>query len=160
MNTTSVTMIDDLDPPDVRMIQNKFIRSTHTPLHDSGMVDSYKPQIRLHHTPPHPSQPPQPPHPPPQPPQPPPQPPQPPPPQSFFPVEEYKTYSNPVNYQYLEPPHYAHNELTCIEISNHVKNCPICKSFYKIDNTLYIIIIVFLGICCIILLKCLVDKSK
>ena len=42
---------------------------------------------------------------------------------------------------------------TCLEISDHVRNCPICSRFYKNDNAIYIIAIVVLSIICILLLK-------
>jgi hypothetical protein len=41
----------------------------------------------------------------------------------------------------------------CIDIANHVENCPICSQIYKNDKTIYIIIIIFLVIICILLLK-------
>jgi hypothetical protein len=49
-------------------------------------------------------------------------------------------------------------ELSCISISNHIKNCPICSKFYNIDNSIYIICIVLLIIICIILLKKIIEK--
>lgn len=44
-------------------------------------------------------------------------------------------------------------KLNCIDIAEHVKDCPICSKFYKRDNTLYIIVIVVLAIITILLLK-------
>ena len=43
--------------------------------------------------------------------------------------------------------------ISCIEISRHIMDCPICSRFYKNDNTMYIIAIVVLAIVCLLLLK-------
>ena len=42
---------------------------------------------------------------------------------------------------------------SCLDIHAHVQQCPICSKFFKHDNTLFIIAIVFLSILCILLLK-------
>jgi hypothetical protein len=42
---------------------------------------------------------------------------------------------------------------SCLEIHDHIQQCPICSRFYKNDNTVYIIAIVILSIICILLLK-------
>ena len=44
-------------------------------------------------------------------------------------------------------------EPSCIDVANHVANCPICSKFYNNDKTLYILTIVILAIFCILLLK-------
>jgi hypothetical protein len=49
------------------------------------------------------------------------------------------------------------NSPTCIEISDHVSNCPICCKFYNNDNTIYIIVIIVLTIICLLLLKRVLD---
>jgi len=41
----------------------------------------------------------------------------------------------------------------CIEVAEHISNCPICSKFYNVDKTPYILAIVILSIVCIILLK-------
>ena len=41
----------------------------------------------------------------------------------------------------------------CIDIHNHVTQCPICSKFFKFDNSVYIISIIVLSIICILLLK-------
>jgi len=46
--------------------------------------------------------------------------------------------------EYLKP------EPTCLEMAQHVKNCPICTKFYDNDKTVYIIIIIVLAIICIL----------
>lgn len=43
--------------------------------------------------------------------------------------------------------------LNCIEIANHVANCPICSRFYNTDKTAYIIAIIILALICLVLLK-------
>lgn len=47
--------------------------------------------------------------------------------------------------------------LHCIDVADHIKNCPICSKFYKKDNTLCIAIIIILVIICILLLKRVLD---
>lgn len=42
---------------------------------------------------------------------------------------------------------------SCLDIHDHIQQCPICSRFYKNDNTVYIIAIVILSIICILLLK-------
>ena len=44
-------------------------------------------------------------------------------------------------------------QLNCLDVCNHIKDCPLCSKFYHNDNTLYIIIIVVLLILTIILTK-------
>lgn len=43
--------------------------------------------------------------------------------------------------------------MRCLDIANHVANCPICSKFYKNDTTVYIIAIVVLCIVVLLLLK-------
>jgi hypothetical protein len=64
-------------------------------------------------------------------------------------IMEYQQNSAPV-YSTREP-------ITCIEIAEHVSNCPICSKLYKSDCTIYIIAIVVLAIICILLLKKTLD---
>ena len=49
------------------------------------------------------------------------------------------------------------SKLSCLEISEHIKDCHICSKFYNNDNTVYIIVIVILSIICILLLKRVLD---
>ena len=46
---------------------------------------------------------------------------------------------------------------TCIEVADHIANCPICSKFYNNDKTIYIIAIIMLAIVCILLLKRVLD---
>jgi hypothetical protein len=61
--------------------------------------------------------------------------------------------------QYIQQPYYDQQELSCMTIANHIKECPICSKFYNCDNSLYIICIVLLIIICIILLKRIIEKA-
>lgn len=47
--------------------------------------------------------------------------------------------------------------ISCLDISHHVKDCPICSKFYNCDKTIYIIIIVVLAIIVLLLLKKVLD---
>lgn len=48
-------------------------------------------------------------------------------------------------------------KLTCLDVANHIQNCPICSKFYENDKSMYIVIIIILLIMCIILVKKLID---
>jgi len=52
-----------------------------------------------------------------------------------------------------------HNTPTCLEIADHVANCPICSKFYNNDPTIYIIAILILSAVCIVLLKKVLDSK-
>ena len=45
------------------------------------------------------------------------------------------------------------NDINCLDICNHIKDCPLCSQFYDNDKTIYIIIIVMLCILNLIFLK-------
>jgi len=45
------------------------------------------------------------------------------------------------------------SRLSCIDVSDHCNNCPICSKLYNQDRTVYIIIITILALICFILLK-------
>jgi len=51
-----------------------------------------------------------------------------------------------------------HDEISCLTIANHIKDCPICSKFYNCDNSIYIVCIVVLVILCIILFKKIIEK--
>lgn len=46
---------------------------------------------------------------------------------------------------------------SCLDVADHIENCPICSKLYKDDKTVYLIAIVVLAIICIILLKKVLD---
>jgi hypothetical protein len=55
---------------------------------------------------------------------------------------------------YREPIMYdGRGEPSCIQVSNHISNCPICIKFYNNDKTIYILAIVILAIFCLLLIK-------
>ena len=47
--------------------------------------------------------------------------------------------------------------ISCIEISEHISQCPICSKFYSPDNTIYIVLIVILVVLCLMMLKRIVN---
>ena len=79
---------------------------------------------------------------------------------SFFPFDldtfQQPRYSQqqfqPVQERYVE-------EISCMTVANHIKDCPICSKFYNCDNSMYIVCIALLIIVCIILLKRIIEKS-
>ena len=52
----------------------------------------------------------------------------------------------------------SNSPYSCLDISSHIENCPICSKFYNTDKTIYVITILILIIFCIILLKKIIDK--
>ena len=42
---------------------------------------------------------------------------------------------------------------SCLQVADHIANCPLCSKFYKNDQTIYIVVIVLLAIVCLLLLK-------
>ena len=63
-------------------------------------------------------------------------------------------HSAPLRENYdTPPPTKCICEINCIDVNEHIKGCPICSRFYNTDLTIYIIVIVFLSIICLILLK-------
>lgn len=50
-----------------------------------------------------------------------------------------------------------YNSPTCLEVADHIANCPLCSKFYNNDKTIYIIAIAVLIIICIMLLKRVLD---
>ena len=64
-----------------------------------------------------------------------------------------------IPFEYELPRYYQHQqELSCMTIANHIKDCPICSKFYNCDNSIYIVCIVLLIVICIILLKRIIEK--
>lgn len=49
------------------------------------------------------------------------------------------------------------NMPSCLDCAEHASNCPVCKSYFNNDKTLYIIAIIVLGLVCILLLKKVLD---
>lgn len=61
------------------------------------------------------------------------------------PHNDFIKYKAPLNYP------------NCIEIAEHINNCPICSKIYNNDKSVYMIAIVVLSIICILLLKKVMD---
>jgi hypothetical protein len=68
-----------------------------------------------------------------------------------------RQYERPRESQY-ERPYEIQQEISCMTIANHIKDCPICSKFYNCDNSMYIVCIALLIIVCIILLKRIIEK--
>jgi hypothetical protein len=49
------------------------------------------------------------------------------------------------------------NSPSCLDVCEHIQNCPLCSKFYNNDKTVYVIAIVVLAIICILLLKRVLD---
>lgn len=54
---------------------------------------------------------------------------------------------------------YFNDEISCIEISRHISNCPICSKFYENDKSSYVIFIVILIVIIIILFKKVLERQ-
>ena len=73
------------------------------------------------------------------------------PPSSFDLTRGYKPKQVPS--PIMEPYEPEHSHYNCKDLYGHVKECDICKRFYKTDNTVYLIIIAILIIACALLAK-------
>lgn len=179
-NYKKVTMIEDL--PELKDIEegfenysnpqaptnskyDKFIREQFTPLRESGMLDnsgelpSMPPPGYLDHqnmaasSMPHPNMMP---------------PNMRPPPQysqnsqhpqnpqyveNFDAIESYSTNFNDTKENFVSPL----LGISCLDISKHVDDCPICSKFYRNSTTIFVVIICVLSIFCLILLKKVMD---
>lgn len=49
------------------------------------------------------------------------------------------------------------NSPSCLDVQNHILNCPLCSKFYNNDKTVYVIAIVLLAVISILLLKKVLD---
>ena len=49
------------------------------------------------------------------------------------------------------------NTPSCLNVAEHIANCPICSKFYNDDKSIYIIAIVVLAVICVLLLKKVLD---
>jgi hypothetical protein len=67
----------------------------------------------------------------------------------------YPLRSEPLQIQRNEfvEPVISRQSFSCQDIYYHIEDCPMCKKFYRSDNTLYLIIIAILIITCALLLK-------
>ena len=139
-NTQKFTLIDNLpDLDDLEGYSNnkqddkysKFIRQSHSSPQQSGMVSNninqHMGQSPMGQSP-----------------------------MEQSPMEQYMRHQ-PSMEQFENKSSHNINSISCLEIAEHVSNCPICSKFYKNDNTIYIIAIVVLLIICILLLKKCLD---
>ena len=53
----------------------------------------------------------------------------------------------------MEPYEPDHSHYNCRDLYGHVKECDICKRFYKSDSTVYLVIIAILLVACALLAK-------
>jgi len=52
------------------------------------------------------------------------------------------------------------DDFNCIDVANHIKNCPICSKFYDNDKSMYIVAIIILIIICIILARKVLENYE
>jgi len=71
----------------------------------------------------------------------------------------YQVIQRPEEYQ-LGPRAVPKPELTCIQVANHIRTCPICSKFYDTDKSIYVVIIVILVVIAMILLKKVLETQK
>jgi hypothetical protein len=82
-------------------------------------------------------------------------------PEQYTPIPNDQQYSQPQQQYY--PEHYVPpvmekfdnqtNNLSCIDVANHIAQCPICSQLYKNDKSIYMIAIIILSVVCLLLLK-------
>jgi len=76
------------------------------------------------------------------------------------PAEHYGTpigQEGPAGQEGLKTFSMPKNSPSCLDVAEHIANCPICSKFYNNDKTIYIIAIVVLAVVCILLLKRVLD---
>lgn len=77
---------------------------------------------------------------------------------------QFQSFQQPFVFEepVIKQKHHNHffdpEELSCMTVSNHIKDCPICSKFYNCDNSIYIVCIVLLIMVCVILLKKIIEK--
>ena len=130
----NVTMLEDL--PDLSDLQPP----SHPPYMGASMlptveVERYKKFIRGGHVPPSESG----------------MFPKAPPPPAIMIDQDITPYSN--NTEDIKSKYGLTNSPSCLEVADHIANCPICSKFYNTDKTMHIVMIALLAIICIILLK-------
>ena len=72
-------------------------------------------------------------------------------------MEEYEVPKKDENEARDKKYKMPNNSPSCLEVAEHIANCPICSKFYNSDKTPYIIAIVILLIVCILLIKKVLD---
>ena len=78
------------------------------------------------------------------------------------PLQQLQQFQQPFVFEEPVKHHRNHffepEELSCMTVANHIKDCPICSKFYNCDNSIYIVCIVLLIMVCVILLKKIIEK--
>lgn len=78
-------------------------------------------------------------------------------------IEEYKRQQIEPSYRQIEPSYRQIDPyvptFNCVDVSNHINNCPICSRLYNDDKTPYLIGMALLVIISIILLKKVIEKQ-
>lgn len=69
-----------------------------------------------------------------------------------FPPPSHQGGEMPISHQQLMAI-LASRPISCIEITEHVQNCPICSKFYTTDSTVYVLLIIILAVVCLMLFK-------
>jgi len=75
-----------------------------------------------------------------------------------FENENKNENENEIKEQYIRPERIKYHN--CIDIAEHAHNCVVCSKLYTNNNTIYILIIVFLAIVNLLLLKRILDVEK
>ena len=126
----------EYDVPDNKKY-SKFIRQSYFGKPESGMGHYQKDQPNVHREGPHSSSHKQPP--------------------LSRPNMSNVNFDNELEFNSYKTFNIPHNSPTCLDVAEHIANCPICSKFYNNDKTIYIITIVVLAIICIMLLKKVLD---
>lgn len=78
-------------------------------------------------------------------------------PQMYSNTQMMNSYGTPIGAEVVETKNVSPASPSCLDVADHIANCPICSKFYNNDKTIYIIAIVLLAIVCILLLKRVLD---
>lgn len=70
---------------------------------------------------------------------------------------EQEKYGIPIVEEHFKTFNMPPGTPSCLDVAEHIANCPICSKFYNTDKTIYIIAIISLAIICILLLKKVLD---
>jgi len=69
----------------------------------------------------------------------------------------YTPFHHPHEKEEIKKFHMPIGTPSCLDVAEHIANCPLCSKFYSTDKTIYIVAIVALSIICILLLKKVLD---
>lgn len=105
-------------------IKRRFLKNNHAPLSQSGMMEQQRQQEMIYTQEPPMS----------------------------FPIRSEQVQIQRGNAEIIEPV-VSRPSFSCQDIYYHIEDCPMCKKFYRSDNTMYLIVIAILIIICALLLK-------